>query len=222
MTESFQLSATKREASRSARREIREAGRVLAVMYGHGVDPIAISVDASEVLRVYRKAGTSSIIDLDIDGKKSKVIIKVADIHPVRHELAHLDFMVVNMKERTTVSISIEFIGESPAVKLGGTLMGEKTSIDIRCMPSDIPEHLELDISCLENMGDHLTIADLKLDPEKFELMGVEDSVTVCSIAGHAAEEEEEEATEEEGEEEQSAEVEVTGQKAEEKEEEKK
>lgn len=211
MTETFQLSATKREVSKAARREVRSAGRLPAVMYGAGTDPIAISVDASEALRVYRKAGTSALIDLDIDGKKSTVIIKTVEVHPVRHELSHLDFMTVNMKEKTTVSVPVEFVGESPAVKLGGLFMNEYSTIDLRCMPADIPSHLELDISALANMGDSLTIADLKLDPKKYELMGVDEDVVICSVSGHSgASEEEEEAGE------QSAEVEVTGQKSEE------
>lgn len=212
MTESFQLSATKREASKAARRDLREAGRLPAVMYGHGVDPIAISVDASEVLRVYRKAGTSSLLDLDIDGKVQKVIIKTVEIHPVRHELAHLDFMTVNMKEKTTVSVHVEFIGESPAVKLGCTFMSEHTTIDLRCMPSDIPNHIELDISALKDKGDQLLISDLNLDSKKFELMGVDESVVICSISTRGGEDADEE--EEAGD--ATAEVEVTGQKKEE------
>ena len=216
MTEKFQLSATKREASKTARREVREAGRIPAVMYGADVDPIAISVDASQALRVYRKAGTSSIVELDVDGKKQNVIIKMVEIHPVKHALAHLDFMTINMKEKTTVSVNIEFIGESPAVKLGCTFMSEHTTIDLRCMPSDIPNHLDLDISVLKDKGDHLTIADLKLDSKKFELMGVDDSVVICSIAnkGGAEAAEEDEAADAEATAE--VEVEVTGQKNEE------
>ncbi len=217
MAEKFTLSATKREVGKTARRETRKEGRVLAVMYGHGVDSIAISVDASEVLRVYRKAGLSALIELDVDGKKHSVIIKTVDIHPVRHELAHLDFLVVNVKEATIVSVPIEFIGESPAVKLGGTFLSKYNTIDIRCLPTDIPKSFKLDISVLENMNDHLCVADLKIDENKFEIMGLEPQIIICSVAGHTAEEEEEtESTEEE-----SVEVEVTGQKPEEEGEEK-
>jgi len=212
MADKFTLSATKREAGKAARRETRKEGRVLAVMYGNKVEPTAISVDASEVLRVYRKAGLSGLIELDLAGKKHSVIIKTVDIHPVRHELAHLDFLVVNVKEVTIVSVPIEFTGESPAVKLGGTFLSKYNTIDIRCLPTDIPESFKLDISSLENMNDHLCVADLKIDEEKFEIMGLEPQIIVCSVAGHTEEEEEEV----ESEAEESVEVEVTGQKAEE------
>ena len=211
MVENFTLSATKREVGKTARREVREAGNVLAVIYGHGTKPFAISVDASAALRVYRKAGTSGLIDLDVEGKKYSVIIKTVDIHPVRHELAHMDFMTVNVKEALVVGVPIEFVGESPAVKLGGTFLSKYNSIEVRCLPTDIPESFSLDISGMKNMNDHLCVADLKIDEEKFEIMGLEPEIIVCSVAGHS---EEEENTEEDTE--TTAEVEVAGQKTEE------
>ncbi len=206
MTDKITLTATKRDATKTARRESRDAGNVLAVMYGHGVDPVAIALNASDALRVYRKAGTSGLIDLSIDGKNFSVIIKNVDIHPVRHELAHIDFLAVNENEETIVSVPIHFVGTSPAVKLGGTFLAKYHTIDIRCLPKDIPESFTIDISVLENMNDHLSVADLKIDENKFEIMGLEPEIVICSVAGHAADEPEE-TTEEEA----SAEVEVAG-----------
>jgi large subunit ribosomal protein L25 len=211
MSEKFTLSATKRSVGKTARREVRDAGNVLAVMYGHGVDPVAISVDASAALRVYRKAGMSALIELDVEGKKHSVIIKAVSIHPVRHELAHIDFLAVNVKEVTIVAVPIEFIGESPAVKLGGTFLSKYNTIEVRCLPTDIPASFQLDISSLKEMNDHLCVADLNIDEKKFEIMGIAPEIILCSVAGHAEAEEEEESTEEEA----SAEVEVTGQKPE-------
>lgn len=220
MVENFTLSAIKREVSKTARREVRKAGNVLAVVYGNKTDPMAIAVDASAALRVYRKAGTSGLIDLDIEGKKHAVIIKTVNIHPVRHELAHIDFMTVNIKEALVVGVPIEFIGESPAVKLGGTFLSKYNSIEVRCLPADIPESFQLDISGMENMNDHLCVADLKIDEKKFEIMGLEPEIIICSVAGYSEETEEE--ASEEGEGTETAEVEVTGQKPEEEKEEEK
>ncbi len=214
MAEKFTLSATKREVGKAARREERNAGNVLAVMYGHGVDPVAISVDASAALRVYRKAGTSSLIELELEGKKQSVIIKTVDIHPVRHELAHMDFLVVNENEATTVAVPIAFTGESAAVKLGGTFLAKYHTIEVRCLPKNIPVSFQVDISAMINMNDHMCVADLKIDEKTFEIMGLAPEITICSVAGHSEkDEDEEESTEEEA----SAEVEVTGQKEEEK-----
>ncbi len=212
MAEKFTLSATKRTSEKADRREVRAAGSVLAVMYGHGIDPMAIAVNASEALRMYRKAGTSGLIELQLDGKKYPAIIKTVDIHPVRHELAHIDFFVVNEKETNTVTVPINYIGESAAVKLGGTFIVKYHTIDIRCLPADIPASFELDISGLENMNDHLSVSDLNIDEKKFEIMGLTPEIVICSVAGHAEEEVEEvaEATDE-----QSAEVEVAGEEKE-------
>jgi large subunit ribosomal protein L25 len=204
MTEKFTLSATKREVGKAARRESREAGNVLAVMYGHGVDPVAIAIDASAALRMYRKAGTSGLIELQLDGKKIPVIIKTVDIHPVRHELAHMDFLAVNEKEATVVTIPINYIGESAAVKLGGTFIAKYHAIDIRCLPTEIPASFELDISSLKNMNDHLSVSDLNIDEKKFEIMGLAPEIIICSVAGYS---------EDVADETQSVDVEVTGEK---------
>jgi large subunit ribosomal protein L25 len=209
MSEKFTLSATKRTTGKTARREVREAGNVLAALYGYKVDPIAIAVNASAALRVYRKAGTSAVIDLTVEGKTYPVIIKAVTIHPVRHELAHIDFLSINVKEATTVSVPLEFIGESPAVKLGGTFLAKYHTIEVRCLPSDIPHSFQVDISSLKEMNDHLCVADLHIDEKKFEIMGIAPEIAICSVAGHAEKEEDTDAP-------QTAEVEVTGQKAEE------
>lgn len=183
MAETYTLSAKKREVTKNSARETRAENRVPGVLYGHGVDSVTLSVDYSDILRTYRKAGTSSIIDLDLDGKKMKVLVHDLNLHPVRDEIHHVDFYVVNMKEATTVSVPLVFVGESPAVKtLGGILVRDHDHLSIRCLPSDIPHEIEVDISSLETNHDHISIKDLNLDPEKFELMGLDEGSTICSV----------------------------------------
>jgi len=214
MGEHYTLSATKRESTREARRAERKAGRVLGVIYGGGVEPMALSFDASELLRVYRKAGQSAVIEIDVEGKKINAIVKTVDLHPVRHELQHVDFLVIKAGEKTTVTLSIEYVGESAAIKdLGGMLMTEHTSLEVRCLPKDIPANIEVDLSQLENIGDQVVISDLGLDPKKYEVMGLDEDTMICAVAAPKAVEEEEPETEE-GEE--SAEPEVVGETTEE------
>ena len=75
----------------------------------------------------------------------------------------------------------------------GGTFIANHTGIDIRCLPTDIPHDLEIDISALKEMHDHITIKDLNLDPKKFELMGLDEETVLCSVAGRSATESDEE-----------------------------
>lgn len=174
---------------------------------------MALSFDASELLRVYRKAGQSAVIEIDVEGKKINAIVKTVDLHPVRHELAHVDFLVIKAGEKTTVTLSIEYVGESAAIKnLGGMLMTEHTSLEVRCLPKDIPSNIEVDLSKLENLGDQVMISDLGLDEKKYEVMGLEADTMICAVAAPKAVEEEEEAP---AEGEESAEPEVVGEKKE-------
>jgi len=176
--------------SKHSAREIRAKSRVPGIVYGPGFDAQPVSVDNSGFLKIYRKAGTSSLVDLEVDGKKIKVLIHDIYWHPVRTEIAHVDFFAVDLKKKTTVEVPFVFIGESLAVKnLGGMFMKEHESLSIRCLPMEIPPVIEIDISKLENINDHLTIADLNLD-EKFEVMHLSPSVMICSIVGHVEEEE--------------------------------
>ena len=181
--DTFQLSAKKREASRAGNRDLESAGRVLGVLYGFKVDPTPVSVDASEVLRVYRKAGTSGLVELDLEGKKVKVIMKEVNLHPVRYEISHVDFIAVNMKDTTTVTVPIEFSGEAPAVEtLGGYFSVDHNELEVKCLRADIPSNFSLDISSLVEFGNQLTVADLKLDLEKYEISLDPESV-ICSVS---------------------------------------
>jgi large subunit ribosomal protein L25 len=212
MGEEFSLTATKREMSKHSARETRNAKRVPGVIYGKKTESTPISVDASELLKTYRKTGTSALISLDVDGKKMKVLVQNLDLHPVRMTIRHVDFLAVDLKERTDVEVPLEFIGESPAVKnFGGIFMAKYNSVVVRGLPADVPQNITIDISTLENLHDNITADELSI-PADMELMGIDPQIVICGITGHKAEkeavEEEEETIEEEGEEGEKAEEE--------------
>lgn len=189
MAETYSLAAEKREITKKSARDTRAQGRVPGVLYGHGVGSEPFSVNYSDFLRLIRRAGQSALIDLDLDGKKIKVLVHKYDQDPVQDTFTHIDLMAVNLKEKTMVHVPLVFVGESEAVKsLGGVLNTSHASLDIRCFPSEIPHEINVDISTLKEIGDSITIADLKLS-EEFELMHLEADVQLCSIMGRAAEE---------------------------------
>jgi len=202
MADTFTISATKRDNSKHSARTCRDSGRVPGVVYGHNVDPHSISVDTSELLKLFRKAGKASLIDLLIEGEKDeKVLIHEVQWEPVQTKMRHIDFYVVNLNEKTTIDVPLVFEGEVPAVKnFGGVFMKDHEYIPIRCLPTDIPHDIKVDISGLENLHDHITIADLNLDSDKFELMKFDPGTVICSVTGRAAEEMEHESTEAEDE----------------------
>ncbi|MCF7812584.1 50S ribosomal protein L25 [Candidatus Gracilibacteria bacterium] len=206
----YSLSAHKRGTEKHSAREERKQKRVPAVVYGKGVDPVAISLDGSELLKVYREAGHSSLVDLDVDGEKMKVIIHILDRHPVRDSIYHVDFYAVNLKEKTNVTIPFKFVGEAPAVKdQDGLFISEHDEVEIRCLPTEIPHEIEVDITPLKEINDNLTLADLNLDTEKYEILSLEPESVLCSVIMPKEEKIEEEAPEAE-------EVPVEGETAEE------
>ena len=200
MTKTLTLAAKKRVPSRQMNRELKENRRVLGVVYGHKFDPVAVSVDASDILRAYRKVGTSNIINLDIEGDKVQVLMKEVSLHPVRNEINHVDFFAINMKEKANVDVDLVPVGESPAVKLGGILVFTHKSLTLHCLPMDAPRNIEVDISVLKETGDHITIADLNLDPKKYEVVGLEADEVVCLVNAKRVQEEVVEETAEEAE----------------------
>lgn len=215
MAETYSLAAEVREVTKNSAKHTRGAGRIPGVLYGHGVDSQAFSVDYSEFLRLARKAGQSALVDFELGGKKTKVLIHKYDQDPVQDTFTHIDLMAVNLKEKTMVHVPLVFTGESEAIKnMGGVLNIAHNVLDIRCLPGEIPHEITIDISVMEALHDHISIADLKLD-EKFEVMHLDGDTQLCSIMGRAAEEdldapieapdadlapEEDEAKEEEGE----------------------
>lgn len=201
MAEKYTLSVTKRTPGKQEKRELQSQNRVCGVVYGYGIESLPVSMDASEILRTYRKAGSAGLINLTLDGKEHQVIIKDMDLHPVRNEISHVDFFVLDPKQKTTVKVPLKFEGTSPAVKnFGGIFTVAHEYIEIRCLPADIPHDFVMDISGLDEMGSHLTVADLNLDEKKYEVAHLAPTITLCTIAGRKAKEVETESTEEEGE----------------------
>lgn len=158
-------------------------GSVPGVIYGKKCPSTPLMVDTSDLLRVFRVAGYSHIIELVLDGKKHQAIIHDVDIHPVAGTFIHVDFLAVSATDKLTVTVPIKLSGESQAVRDGAIIDQVLQDIEIRCLPSDIPEELAIDIAKLVKTGDSLHISDLNLDPKKHELVHHEltDPVVIAS-----------------------------------------
>ncbi len=178
----YSLQAKKREQIKHSARTARTEKDVPCVVYGPKFETVQISVPYSDLLRTYREAGESSLIDLNIDGKAVKVLVHEISYHPVRDSIQHVDFYAVDLKAKTDVDVPLVFKGESPAVKnLGGLFMREKHTITIKCLPTDIPHEIEVNIASLVNVGDHIKASDIPLDRNKFELLDKPDML-ICSV----------------------------------------
>jgi large subunit ribosomal protein L25 len=213
-----QLSATPRDGTgKGSARTLRAAGKIPGVIYGHGRDPQPLAIDTRELEKLLSKiSAESTVIDLSLDGKSARTLIREIQRHPFKRQILHIDFQELVAGEKVTVRIPIVLIGVPDGVRQdGGVLDQVMRELEIEVDPSNIPNHIDLDVTSLK-IGDSVHVADLKL-PEGVEIAGESDS-TVCVVSAPRAAVEE--VAPAEGEIEAAAEPEVIGKKKEEEEEE--
>jgi large subunit ribosomal protein L25 len=168
MSNDFILNAESRDdlGKGASRRLRREAGLVPGIVYGGKKKPVNITVSHKELAKhLENEAFFSHIVSLVIGGKAEDVILKDLQRHPAKAELIHADFMRVSKTKRLSTSVPLHFINasENPNVKLyGGQIHENLMQLEISCLPADLPEFIEVDLSQLE-MGQILHISDLQL-----------------------------------------------------------
>jgi large subunit ribosomal protein L25 len=169
--EKVKLKAEKREITGKQVAALRRQGLVPVVLYGKGKDNLNLTVGKKEFDRAYKMSGGSTIIQIEIDGEKTKnVLIKEVDKHPVNESIRHADFYQVRMSEKITASIPLNFTGDSKAViDLGGSLITNKSEVEVECLPGDLPHEIEVDISVLEDFEAVIHVKDIKM-PEGVEI----------------------------------------------------
>lgn len=200
----MQLTASPREAAGKASRKLRPLGKVPGVVYGQGAAAQAVAVDAHELDRLLAHSGRTQLLDLVIDGQGTrkaqtkKVLIKEVQMSPRRHTPVHVDFHAVSLREKVQVEVPLAFVGEAPAVKAGlGDLIPVVHALTVECLPTNIPDVLEVSIESLEHADQSLRIGELHL-PQGVEVIGdPEESVVRVAPPRVAAEEEAAEEAEE-------------------------
>ncbi|HWR82531.1 MAG TPA: 50S ribosomal protein L25 [Candidatus Deferrimicrobium sp.] len=159
------LAATPRSTVGSgAARRMRRAGSIPGVVYGPERAPLPVTID-ERALRAATKAagGTSTIINLDVDGTTSKVVLREIQRDPITSHIVHLDFHAISMKKPLHISIPIHFVGLARGVKTeGGIMQTTLRELEISCLPSDIPEDVKVDVSDL-GIGDSIHVRDLSI-----------------------------------------------------------
>lgn len=199
------IKAEKRELTGKKVRQLRKDKKLPAVIYGPSRESTNISVDPFEFRRLFKDVGYSKLFDMELDGKNVKVLVKDLQNNVLTDEIVHVDFYQVDMKKPISAEVPIEFVGESYAAKNNiGLLVHSMTSVEVKCLPADLPAKLVVEVSDLREIGDSIAVEDLKL-PEGVEFdADVAQDVPVVYIAApqKTVEEEEAEAAEAEASEE--------------------
>jgi large subunit ribosomal protein L25 len=161
----LKLNATKRERLGKHARRVQKTGKLPAVVYGHHSDTTALLLDGHEFQRVFSRAGRSHLVDLVVDGSApEKVLVREIQTHPRRMGPIHVDLYQVSMQEKLHADIPVHLTGESPIVKQGeADLLHAMHQIKVECLPGDIPEHIDVDVSELM-MHQGIRVRDLQGD----------------------------------------------------------
>ncbi|MCC6195550.1 MAG: 50S ribosomal protein L25/general stress protein Ctc [Burkholderiales bacterium] len=151
---------------RGASRRMRRAGKAPGIVYGGMAKPTPIELDHNALFHALRnEAFHSSILTMKLDGDVTKVLLRDVQMHPFRNEILHVDFQRVDESRRIHIKVPLHFVnGESsPAVKLSGAIVSHVTTeVDISCLPKDLPEFIEVDLSELD-VGHSIHVSALKL-----------------------------------------------------------
>ena len=184
---SAQLSAQARgNGGKGVARKLRGDGRVPAVVYGHGRDPQPLSINTRELERLLDHiSAENTVIDLDIDGKASRTLIREIQRHPFKRQILHVDFQELVAGEKVTVRLPIILIGVPDGVRMdGGILDQTMRELEVEVDPSNIPNHVELDVTKLV-IGSSVHVSDIPL-PEGVEVLEDMDA-SVCVVSAPRA-----------------------------------
>jgi len=223
--EVLELNAVSRtDSGKGQARTLRREGRLPAVLYGPNTDPVMLSIDLSE-LEDITKGGSAgqAILSISVKGEKKPrtAMIKDLQVSPLSRDYLHIDFYEVDMQKKINVMVPVTTTGKCIGLEMGGMIQLIRRELEVLCLPGNIPEHIEIDITEL-NIGDSVHVEDVQLEGD-IEIPHDVDFTILTILSGKMKEEEVEEEELEEGEEGveegEEAEAEAEGEEAAEKEE---
>lgn len=181
---SISLNAQPRaERGKNAAGRLRREGLIPITVYGGGEDAVAATIVKRELGAFVRAHGRHGIFTLNLDGGAATVKIAQMQLDPIKGGVWHLDLQRISLTERSEFEITLKIVGEANGVKNdGGILEVVNHIIKVRCLPSDLPEHLDVDVTEL-GLGQNLRVGDLKLDADKFQVVTDAEMVVVTVVA---------------------------------------
>lgn len=152
--------------------QLRKESIVPAVVYGPGMDPVSVQAQHNVLEKVYRQAGSHAPVHITIDGKKRLAMMKDVEFHVVKHTINHVSFHAVNANEAVVAEVPIQLLdeGESEAEKAGLVILQTLEKIEVKALPMDLPETLEISVNTLKEAGDKLTVGEIVM-PSDVELV---------------------------------------------------
>src|SRR5512134_3812937 len=156
------LKAEKRNVIGKQVKALRREGKLPAVIYGRHTEPINILLEAHSASLALGKITSSSLVTIEVDGTEYPALVREKQRDYIKNRLLHVDFLAVSLTESLRATVSLNFTGVSTAVKdFNAVLVHNLESLEVECLPTDLPERIEVDITSLERPGDGLRVRDI-------------------------------------------------------------
>jgi large subunit ribosomal protein L25 len=177
------LKATRRNVTGKQVRALRRSGILPAILYGHNLEPMAISLDAHDAGKVLNRMTASSLVTVEVEGKEYPALVRERQRNYIKGNLIHVDFQAVSLTEKIRANVGIVLTGVAPAVKdFSAVLVTTLNELEVEAYPQDLPERIVVDISGLKKIGDGIHVRDLVLS-EKVEVLSNPDEMIVLAAA---------------------------------------
>lgn len=185
--EKIVIKATKRDVTGKQVKALRRAGQLPAVIYGRHVEPIAVSLEAHTAGLVFSKITSSTLVTIDVEGMEYAALVRERQRDYIKGVLTHIDFLALDLTEKIRTKVQLVFSGVSSAVKdYSAVLVHRIEAFEVECLPTDLPERINVDLSSIKEIGNSVRVRDIPL-PENVVVLADEDDIVV--IAALAKEE---------------------------------
>lgn len=178
------LKAKRRTVVGKQVKALRREGKLPAVIYGRHSDPLNIEFESAVAERRLARATSSSLITIDLDGQEIPTLVREKQRDFIKNSLLHVDFLTVSMDEKLRAYVALRFKGVSPAVKdFNAILVQNLEQLHVECLPADLPEYIEVDVSVLKNPGEGIRVGDLSVSDQVLVLDDEDMMVAVASAS---------------------------------------
>lgn len=183
------LKAERRDVIGKQVKAMRRAGKLPAVIYGRHTEPINVALDAHNASLILGRVTSSSLVTIELDGKEYPTLVREKQRDYIKNRLLHVDFLAVSLTESLRASVSLNFVGVSMAVKdFNAVLVTNLQLLEVECLPTDLPERIDVDITALEHPGDGIRVRDVKVS-DKIRLLDDPDTMVVVATFAKVEEE---------------------------------
>ena len=187
--ENVVLKAERRDVVGKQVKAMRRAGKLPAVIYGRHTEPINVSLDAHYASLILGRLTSSSLVTIALDGEEYPALVREKQRDFIKNRLLHVDFLAVSLTESIRATVSLNFVGVSTAVKdFNAVLVHNLESLEVECLPTDLPERIDVDITPLEHPGDGLRVRDI-VASDKIRLLDDPDTMVVVATFAKVEEE---------------------------------